>query len=522
MIEADCESHDGSYISSEEGFETASIDNLTAPLSIGEKFALREARFVRLLRLGLLVVLFSASLLATNVAYLSLTAREQLRFKDAFYDFSFKLTTEFQNIANRRLGAIAAFSTTITSNAISTNATWPFVTIANYEAQVRHIAKLADIQGLAFGPIVTSKQRMIWEQEFVPQNANKWISESFATKVMNGGIDNVTLFSYKMASFNRSQNESDRSPFFRDTIYEPKTSPDGELSFGTVLEGGPFMPLWQIAPFIPGADESSFNFDFNNDVTFDGDVISIISRHKAGLGRYTKRGYGKYDLGSPTSGFYYPVLKGLSQNSTVGGTLGTLFYWLPFFSNILPESATGLIGVLENTCNQVFTFQIDGAKVTFVDDNDSHDPKYDSLKRQVSFLSLLTESIDNKTYLGFPVDDTGCQYSLSVYPSSEFEKIYVTNQPIVASMVVLTIFFTTALLFVLYDRVLARRQRHVQKEAEASGAIVLSLFPAAYHDRLMSSAKARNRTINGKMNPKALFSNLLVAIKVELLMKVIK
>ena len=186
---------------------------------------------------------------------------------------------------------------------------------------------------------------------------------------------------------------------------------------------------------------------------------------------------------------------------SVGGTLVTLLYWLRFFSNILPYSAVGLIGVLGNSCNQSFTFRVDGATATYVGDNDLHDPQYDYLKEEVSFLSMLTSSSDNKDYLGFPVDDTGCKYTLSLYPSNDLQNKYVSKTPMIASIVIFLAFLVTSSLFALYDRLVQRRQRLVQKEAESSGAIVSSLLPEAYHERLMA-AQTINQTNKKKRNSK--------------------
>jgi hypothetical protein len=68
---------------------------------------------------------------------------------------------------------------------------------------------------------------------------------------------------------------------------------------------------------------------------------------------------------------------------------------------------------------------------------------------------------------------------------------YTSNKTI--AMVLLLIFLVTSLLFLLYDRLVERHQRLVQWEAEKSGAIVSSLFPAAFRDRL----KANQATTQG-------------------------
>ena len=497
--DVDAESHISN--DDEEGFDTTSVlkngaSKAAVAMTASERIAQREARFVRCLRLGLLGVLLTASAIAAAMVYVGLAEQEEADFEEAVADYSRKLTDQFQLVAVRCIGAIGAFSATITSHMVSSNATWPFVTIPNYEAQVRHISELANIETLAFAPIITTEERNEWETSFVSQNLNPWVQESIATQQMYEGYINETLLSYEVKPI--VQNETSDTNGYSTTIFGTIYPPSGGWYFDTSTQKGPYLPLWQISPFQPGRTDSDINFDLNTDSNFDGNVIEIISERQAALGRYTTNGYGKDDTMNPATGFYYPVLKDTPHNSTVGGTLVTLIYWMRFFSNVLPPSASGLIGVLGNSCNQTFTFRIDGVNVYFVGDNDLHDSNYDYLKQEVSFL---TSSNENKEYLGFPIDDTGCDYTLSVYPSDDLHNKYVTNIPVIASVVILLVFIVTSSLFVLYDCLVQRRQRIVQKEAESSGAIVSSLFPEAYRERLMAAQTNTNANAK-KLNSK--------------------
>ena len=489
----DCSSHISNFETSADGYPSTGIDDNNNSNTFVQKIVQRETRFVRCLRLSLLLTLLSATAVVSALVYRSLANQEEQDFENAFQDYSTKLTTEFQSIAERRLGAIAAFSTSITSNALKSqneNASWPFVIIPQFEAQARYVAKIAYLQTLGFGAIVTENERDQWEQEFVPQRVNEWVSESIRSKFIYDETTNQSFADYKMVKAVRNRTHV-TVPGYRERIFETILLPDGNLTYDTNLNPGPYLPMWQTYPFTPGDDHRYVNFDLNTDVTFNRNLIAILTQQKAALGRITSLGYGRY-AGNPTSGFYYPVLTDLPKNSTVAGSLLTLILWLPFFSNVLPESAVGIIGVLENTCNQTFTFRIDGAEVTFMGNDDLHDPNYDYLRQEVSFLSLINESSEKEQYLGFPIDDTGCKYSLSIYPSSDLEDQYVTNTPLVAAIVILFIFLLTSLVFIGYDRLLERRQRLVQKEAESSGAIVSSLFPAAYRERLMAAQNAEH------------------------------
>jgi class 3 adenylate cyclase len=235
--------------------------------------------------------------------------------------------------------------------------------------------------------------------------------------------------------------------------------------------------------------------DLDTDISFDNNLISILQDGKVALGKVTTIGYGA--VSDLASGFYYPVLNGIANNSTVVGCLGTLIDWLSYFADILPRSAVGFIGVIENSCNQSFTFRIDGSDVQFIGNGDQHDPRYNYLKQEVSFLQLINKSIESKRYLGLPLNDQGCQYTLSVYASSDLENYYKSSKPAIFMVVALSIFLITSLLFLLYDRLVERRQRLVMHQAESSGAIVSSLFPAAYHERLLAAQPKQGNSKQG-------------------------
>jgi len=167
-------------------------------------------------------------------------------------------------------------------------------------------------------------------------------------------------------------------------------------------------------------------------------------------------------------------------------------FWDTFFENVLPPNVNGMVVVLRNTCNQTFTFQINGRAVASLGEGDMHDEKYDFLRQDVSFTASINEAYGSGSCLGAPMDEQGCQYSLSVYASKELEDAYVSIMPIVYTIGTILIFLLTSALFIMYDRLVERRQRMILEEAEKSGAIVSSLFPKAFRDRLMEAQEVEH------------------------------
>jgi hypothetical protein len=107
-------------------------------------------------------------------------------------------------------------------------------------------------------------------------------------------------------------------------------------------------------------------------------------------------------------------------------------------SNILPPNSKGVIVVFENTCDQVFTYRIDGENAIYVGRGDQHDSKYDSLG--VSSLTELRNSSDSSRGIpGLPPSQDFCQMTLRVYPSMLW-RMYVTSDPVIFTVAVLILF----------------------------------------------------------------------------------
>lgn len=83
-------------------------------------------------------------------------------------------------------------------------------------------------------------------------------------------------------------------------------------------------------------------------------------------------------------------------------------------------------------------------------------------------------------------------YRLKLYPSQEFKRVYLTNEPQLFALGVAAIFFfTSAIFFLLYDRFVEKRQRETMKSAERSSAVVNSLFPRNVRERMFQDEEER-------------------------------
>ena len=62
-----------------------------------------------------------------------------------------------------------------------------------------------------------------------------------------------------------------------------------------------------------------------------------------------------------------------------------VIHWARYFTDLLPDNIRGLVFVLDNGCDEPFTYQIDGGMVTPLGHGDLHSTKFDHSMRTASF-----------------------------------------------------------------------------------------------------------------------------------------
>lgn len=166
-----------------------------------------------------------------------------------------------------------------------------------------------------------------------------------------------------------------------------------------------------------------------------------------------------------------------------------------FLEGILPPNSDGIYVVIENKCDQVFTFQLFGDNAEWVGYGDLHETAYDRMERSTLFGQELMEPITSATYTGRPLDGSFCPYTFRVYPSSEMEDHYVTNRPQIYTAAACLLILCTSLIFIVYDWLVERRQRIVESSAQQSDALVSSMFPSAVKEKLYQQHKSQGKDV---------------------------
>jgi class 3 adenylate cyclase len=461
--------------------------------------ARKENKAVFWARLIVIAVLAITAVVVTMVVYNEMRASQQSSFEATFESDSLKVLDSFHQSVGRMLDSGDALSIAYTSYALTSNSTFPNVTLPDYHIHTSSMRIMSEAVVFNYLPIVTDETRKGYEAYVIENRGHFFDTLS----------KEMALIQQQDAYFNESihRNLQDVPPFM-DEIYNilPNTSyaPEGS---------GPYLPIWQISPSVPFPGVLNFNIlshpasllyrqtmydkkavilaassilTGEHDQYFE--VVLSTSQFRNTIGAY---------LGEPTSPFSYPVFDSFDLEArSVVGLITSTFYWKLYLENILPDNHNGIVCVLSNTFNQTFTYRIDGSKATYLGSGDLHDPKYDYLEVSGDMESYLTSRASPKTqsYTVVPLNTDLNSYTLRIYASQDAEDEQITNEPVIMAVVIVCVFLFTSMVFFTYDLLVARRQRIVMNRAVASSAIVSSLFPSEVRDNIYKeNEKVQNK-----------------------------
>jgi hypothetical protein len=239
---------------------------------------------------------------------------------------------------------------TTTALALHQNGSWPFYTIPNFEQRTAEVKKLTKSEVLIFAPKVTTNDRRSWDI-YAEMNTN-WIQEGLA-------YQNMTVDS----QFLRSSGD----------IFVPALHSDPNDAFSSTVPSataGPYAPAWQVNTC--PSDLSIVNYDLLNNEHFKNAYEHVDEEHEVAitkvfdvselLGSATIQ---TIDKSLPQSILVQPLYKDFTNMSSIVGTYALQINWFDFLQNILQHDRNGFICVLKNTCQQEYTFQVNGPNGKF-------------------------------------------------------------------------------------------------------------------------------------------------------------
>ncbi|KAL7559966.1 hypothetical protein ACA910_022456 [Epithemia clementina (nom. ined.)] len=478
-----------------------------------------ETKAVQCLRGVVLVLLVLTTTLVSVGVHRYTKHEETTKFETDYRRNAHKLVQEFHNAVERRLGSISTMSTAMTSFALYTNQSFPFVTIPDFALRGSDVRAQANALVIHYMPLITDDNRFEWEEyalanrfqidEAFEQDAAFRASQDAAFGLLeikkeaddaSGGnrfleANTTTTAEVQQQQQQPKQNQLQQQPQPTITVLEDGTNfhsrvwsigaltPPGDEAEGS----GPFLPLWQRSPINAGK-QNVLNWNFASTHAFDGLLPKLLETKQAIMNQATSAmtEAARQNLAAnlaisqfrhenlqpfiddPSTFIAYPVFDSFDPNTRqIGGVLATNMLWKIVFEGILPSTAQGYICVLENSYNQTLSYRISGNQATFVGQYDAHDRDFDYLEESASINEYVRQQSGPRTrsYTTVPLSEEFGKYTLRIYPSHETKDSFATNDPILYTSLILSVFVFTSIVFIGFACVVERRQKIVMASA---------------------------------------------------------
>lgn len=504
--------------------DSSSHDDPEQPMSSSEddtpQLATRESKAIGCFRILVLMALATTAAAVSFFIYNYMRTNESTEFKAAAESHATKLIENFHTALEAKLSAINTLSAAITSYSLDQvqqgQLGLPFVTMPNFAVLAADTRVQAQAVVIVFAPLVKQgQQRQAWE--VYAKSNRQHVTTKFFQELAQTSKEDARYNSSGLSLVDMMANFTMPTPKANEEVLSDGFHPRVHYLNGTAVPynvGDWTMPFWDVSPAVPAVDK--LNYDVSSHDIGSG-AIRFMHDHQAAVldlaiesltneydssGQSTNEysfmlamGQYRYQFSEytndPLSAVVYPVFDNFDWDSRqIAGILTTNIYWKLFFENSLPENARGIMVVLENTFNQTFTYRVDGLEATFVGAGDWHDTAYDDLGQTANMAEYMQKRSgpSSRSYTAVQLGDYG-DYTIHVYPSSDTEADYLTNEPIFYTLLVVAVFLVTSAVFILYDFLVERRQRLVMDNALKSGALISSLFPTNVRDRLYQEAE---------------------------------
>jgi hypothetical protein len=384
-----------------------------------------------------------------------------------FVDYATEVIESADSNARGLLGKLLSVSNTLTSYSMDTKANWPNVTLPNFDIRTADpFENGAGAELFLFAPIVSFENRRGFE-EYAREHQG-WIKEDLELRGL-GKVDPGNIPS-QIYSFSGE--------------YEEEEAHENEMH----------IPIWQVAPVPTNA--GIVMMDLYSHPSFEHMIEDAITARHVLLNEVANATFLANSIATffnsdsardqnPRSYAIQPVFEDFGSDSKLVGFVFAVVPWDSIFVDILPKGADGYIVQVAGTCGSRFSYRLDGPKATYL--GDDFQPNSD-----FSYLAQSSEFAEFARYGGdltsSTADSIHCSYKLNVHASKSLESSYETNKPARYTGFILVVFFLTAMVFVIYDFFVQRRQAKVLMTAQRTTALVSSLFPKSVQQRIMAEA----------------------------------
>jgi hypothetical protein len=445
----------------------------------------REGRAVRLWRGAVIATLIVGTVAITVAMWFMLSQQQENTYQAAYAVVTRNVEARSTQQIAKLHEAMMTLSDVLTATATAENLTWPFVSVTHEPFEVLgHQTRLESGAEFIFvAPFVTEAQRKEW---------------------LNYSVANFGWYEQGKAVAEMLSDSSEPLTYLNGTLNAEFFTPTGP---SPVLNGtSKHSPVWLCSPppFIPQV----VNYDIIDEIYYEPGV-EAMERVRARTGVFSNvfaLGTASALLGSPEGHrLYHQQFSSttLSVNDTVAlphgvllvpifesyqdaasdivGLVEGILAWDRYMAGLVPESVSGILVELVNTCNQTFAFVLNGTKARYLGPGD-----FRNLTSPGSQYTVNLDFSDGPSGTPTGGSDAGvCTYSLQVYSTQEFKDSVATNTAFVFTLVSACVGFLVVFTFLLYDCFVQRRNAKMMDAAARRDQLLTNLIPSTVRSRLL-------------------------------------
>jgi class 3 adenylate cyclase len=436
------------------------------------KEAKEDIALMNILRVIVIMVLLTIAFITGEIVLVIVTIAEEKNFEDGYYKAADQLIESFYEHLDNTLWAARTLSNDISSSATE----WPYVAFPDFDSKCEGPLHMSGASVVSLSPLVKSELRSLWEN-FTATVTSKFGSE-FNISASDGSDDSGISYFPTARSIDQG-------------IYQFQ---DGKAL--TLENGSSFLfPTWQVSPAL-GNEETGLVrtlFEETSNSVRRQALQDLMHRTGSILSNFFFRNTNNTDFASyttPRSSLYYPIYE-KGDKKLVVASINMELEWKVFLENgIEPTFGNPILAIVENSCGGQFTFNVTGPLAVYGGEGDLHPSLEVDYSPRETTLEAFADIFNDHGLR--PIDlESGCNFKITLHPSSEFKDEFMTMKPENFRVIVMGSFIFITLIFLVYDRLIERRQNRIVTAAERSDAIVRSLFPTKVRDQLYEHAKKR-------------------------------
>lgn len=270
------------------------------------------------------------------------------------------------------LNAFSNLGSQMTAYAQSTNATWPYFWLPLFETYAEDALRDSRAEGVSVANFVTHEQRETYV-DFATDNYEAMVMEGHLLR--SGDLDRLSETGYHpyLTSTNGAgefEMEEEREFYFPSFSFSPPP-----FSYGLIN--------WNMLSVQDYDNAINAMLDLKNETVLTP-VRSYISTGVSQTKEEHERLHSELPESSsshPHSLLFRPIHERVHDyESPIVGLVAAGFAWDASLRNLVPEGINGIVAVVRNSCNQEYTYQINGPDAIFQGAGDFHDPGYDAFE----------------------------------------------------------------------------------------------------------------------------------------------